>query len=82
MVGMDLGELERQELTAGEIHILAEDRERWRKMGAGAYLDDWLAFGPGLMIRRRLAMRRAFVNRPEGKGYGRPSDGARRPAAG
>ena len=38
-------------------------------MGGGAHLDDWLAYQPRLMIRRRLAMRIAFVNRPEGKGY-------------
>jgi len=40
-------------------------------MGSGAHLDDWLAYGPGLLIRRRLAMRIAYVNRPEGKGYAR-----------
>lgn len=40
-------------------------------MGAGAHLDEWLAYGPGLLIRRRLAMRVAFTNRPEGKGYTR-----------
>jgi hypothetical protein len=28
-----------------------------------------LAFGPGLLIRRRLAMKIAYHNRPEGKGY-------------
>ena len=38
-------------------------------MGAGGHLDDWLAYQPGLMIRRRLAMRLAFTNKPEGKGY-------------
>ena len=38
-------------------------------MGAGGHLDDWLAYQPGLMIRRRLAMRMAFTNKPEGKGY-------------
>ena len=38
-------------------------------MGAGAHLDDWLAYGPGFMIRRRMAMKIAFVNKPEGKGY-------------
>ena len=38
-------------------------------MGAGSHLDDWLAYFPGLAIRRRLAMRLAFTNKPEGKGY-------------
>jgi hypothetical protein len=31
---------------------------------AGGHLDDWLSYYPGLAIRRRLAMRLAFVNRP------------------
>ena len=38
-------------------------------MGAGSHLDDWLSYYPGLAIRRRLAMRMAFTNKPEGKGY-------------
>jgi hypothetical protein len=38
-------------------------------MGAGSHLDDWLSYYPGLAIRRRLAMRVAFTNKPEGKGY-------------
>jgi hypothetical protein len=62
-------EFERTHLTQSEQNVLAEDRERWKKMGAGAHLDDWLAYGPGLMLRRRMAMRIAYVNRPEGKGY-------------
>jgi hypothetical protein len=62
-------ETERANLTQSELGVLAEDRERWKRMGAGAHLDDWLAYGPGLMLRRRMAMHIAFVNRPEGKGY-------------
>jgi hypothetical protein len=62
-------ENERNSLTQSEQNILTEDRERWQRMGAGAHLDDWLAYGPGLMLRRRMAMRIAYVNRPEGKGY-------------
>jgi hypothetical protein len=62
-------ENERTNLTQSEQKVLADDRERWKHMGAGAHLDDWLAYGPGLMLRRRMAMRMAFVNRPEGKGY-------------
>jgi hypothetical protein len=38
-------------------------------MGAGGHLNDWLAYYPGLGIRRRLAMKLAFTNKPEGKGY-------------
>ncbi|MGA8294286.1 MAG: hypothetical protein WB820_17705 [Rhodoplanes sp.] len=51
--------------------MLVADRERWKHMGRGGHLDDWLAYGSGLMIRRRLAMRLAYVNRSEGKGYAR-----------
>jgi hypothetical protein len=68
---MTIDDIEEKELTAGERGVLAEDRERWKRMGVGAHLDDWLAYGAGLMLRRRLAMRIAFVNRPEGKGYAR-----------
>jgi len=57
------------ELTANEREVLTRDSERWRRMGAGAHLNDWLAYGDGLMIRRRLAMKIAHVNRPEGRGY-------------
>jgi hypothetical protein len=66
---MTLENIEQTELTISERTVLAEDRERWKRMGAGAHLDDWLAYGPGLMIRRRLAMRLAYVNKPEGRGY-------------
>jgi hypothetical protein len=67
---MDLNEREiQQQLTASEREVLVEDQKRWKRMGSGAHLDDWLAFSSGLMIRRRLAMRIAFVNRPEGRGY-------------
>jgi hypothetical protein len=58
-----------RELTAGERDVLADDIKRWKRMSAGSHLDEWLAFGPGLMIRRRLAMRMAYANRPEGRGY-------------
>jgi hypothetical protein len=62
-------EIEHEQLTDSEGKVLAEDGTRWKRMGAGAHLDDWLAYGPGLMLRRRMAMRIAFVNRPEGRGY-------------
>jgi hypothetical protein len=66
---MSIDNIEQTELTQSERDVLADDRKRWQRMGAGAHLDDWLAYGPGLMIRRRLAMRLAFTNRPERKGY-------------
>ena len=49
--------------------VLAEDRERWARLGKGAQLDEWLEFGSGLMIRRRLAMRLAHTNVPRGARY-------------
>jgi hypothetical protein len=66
---MELESIEQQELTASERTVLAEDRKRWQRMGAGSHLDEWLSFGPGLMIRRHLAMKLAHVNKPEGRGY-------------
>jgi hypothetical protein len=68
-LAMQIDTIKQNELTASERTVLAEDRERWKRMGAGAHLDDWLAYGNGLMIRRRMAMRIAYVNRPEGRGY-------------
>jgi hypothetical protein len=61
--------IEHEQLTASERKVLAEDSERWKHIGAGAHLDDWLAYGTGLMIRRRMAMKIAGVNKPEGRGY-------------
>ena len=68
---MTIDTIKQTDLTVSERQVLDDDRERWRRMGSGAHLDDWLAYGPGLLIRRRLAMRIAYVNRPEGKGYAR-----------
>jgi hypothetical protein len=45
----------RADLGAEDRKTLAEDRKRMEKLGKGSQLDDWLAFGPGLLIRRRLA---------------------------
>lgn len=66
---MTVEDIRQTELTSSERTVLAEDIDRWKRMGAGGHLDDWLAYGPGLMIRRRLAMKIAYVNKPEGKGY-------------
>jgi hypothetical protein len=64
-----INNIEQTELTSGERQVLAEDGKRWKRMGAGAHLEEWLAYGEGLMIRRRLAMKICHTNRPEGKCY-------------
>jgi hypothetical protein len=56
-------------LESGQRKILAADRERWKHMGAGAHLSDWLAFLPGMLLRQEMALRIAGTNRREGKGY-------------
>jgi hypothetical protein len=68
-LAMSMEEIKLSELTANEREVLAADKERWQRMGGGSHLNDWMAYADGLHIRRRLAMRTAFVNRPEGKGY-------------
>ena len=65
---MSIDNIKRDELTASEREVLEEDRKRWRRMGTGAHLDEWLAYGPGLAIRRRLAMRMAYTNQPRRQG--------------
>jgi hypothetical protein len=57
------------QLTQSQQDLLAEDRERWQRMSKGAHLDDWLAYGPGFMLRRHIAQRIAHVNQPKGRGY-------------
>ena len=57
------------QLTQSQQDLLAEDRERWQHMSKGAHLDDWLAYGPGFMLRRHIAQRIAHVNQPKGRGY-------------
>jgi hypothetical protein len=59
----------RTDLTDAERAILVDDRKRMAKLGTGTQLDEWLAFGPGLMIRRRIAMRIAQTNEPIGRRY-------------
>jgi hypothetical protein len=66
---MQVDGIKLKELTQSEREVLKEDAARWKRMGAGSHLDDWLSYFPGLAIRRRLAMRLAFTNKPEGKGY-------------
>jgi hypothetical protein len=68
-IAMTIEQIKQSELTIGEREVLERDRERYKKLGAGAHLDEWLEFYPGLDIRRRLAMRMAHTNQPQGKGY-------------
>ncbi|WP_338689603.1 hypothetical protein V5279_26810 [Bradyrhizobium sp. 26S5] len=57
------------DLNAEQREVLRQDAERWRRMSNGSHLDDWLAYIPGLQIRRSLAMRHAHTNTPIGKLY-------------
>ena len=66
---MTIEDIKRTDLTQDERDVLAADADRWKRMGAGAHLHDWLSFYNGLAIRRRLAMRLAYTNRPVGRGY-------------
>src|ERR1700686_686555 len=45
----------RADLDAEDRKTLAEDRKRMERLGKGSQLEDWLAFGPCLLIRRRPA---------------------------
>ena len=63
---MQVEAIKQSDLTQSEREVLKEDAARWKRMGAGSHLDDWLSYFPGLAIRRRLAMRLAFTNKPEG----------------
>ncbi len=56
-------------LESDQREILAADRKRWKHMGAGGHLSDWMAFLPGMELRRAMAMKIARTNKPEGKGY-------------
>jgi hypothetical protein len=60
----------RADLDAEDRKTLAEDRKRMERLSKGTQLDDWLAFGPGLLIRRRLAKNIAgLVETDPAKGY-------------
>lgn len=58
-----------QQLSPDERDRLAKDEKRWKRMGEGGHLQDWLEFGPSLMTLRQTAMRIAFTNRPTGRPY-------------
>ena len=66
---MDIVEMEERELTEARRETIAQAEACWSQMGQGAHLEDWLKIGQTLLIGRQFAMRVAFVNRPEGRGY-------------
>lgn len=66
---MDIVEMEERELTEARRETIAQVEACWSQMGQGAHLEDWLKIGQTLLIGRQFAMRVAFVNRPEGRGY-------------
>src|SRR6202162_5366612 len=65
----------RADLDAEDRKTLAEDRKRMERLGKGSQLDDWLAFGPGLLIPRRLAKNIAGLAETD------PAKGRRHPRA-
>jgi hypothetical protein len=57
-------------LTQSERDILRQNEERWVQMGEKArHLRDWLAYGPGLLILRKLAMQESQATKPIGAAY-------------
>lgn len=68
-LAVSLENIKQTDLSQSERDLLKEDGTRWKRMGDGAHLEDWLAYYPGLAIRRTLAMKLAHTNRPEGRGY-------------
>lgn len=66
---MTIEAIENEMLTQDERDQLAKDTRRWKRMGEGAHLQDWLDFAPSFMNLRRVAFRKAGVNAPEGRGY-------------
>jgi hypothetical protein len=64
-----LDSIKQDKLSQNERDILAADAERWKRLGSGGHLDDWLAFYPGLRLRRNLGMEIAHTNKPEGRNY-------------
>jgi hypothetical protein len=66
---MTIEDIKRTDLTANEKEVLLADKERWQRLGSGAHLNEWLSFYDGLSIRRRLAMKMAHTNQPQGRAY-------------
>jgi hypothetical protein len=66
-IAMTIEDIKQTDLTQAERDVLKADGVRWKRMGNAGHLYDWLAYHPGLSIRRRLAMKMAHTNRPEGK---------------
>jgi len=40
---MSIDNIKQTELTQSERDVLAQDKTRWKRMGEGGHLDDWLA---------------------------------------
>jgi hypothetical protein len=68
-VNMSIETLEQTELTEQDREHLKQSSALWKQMRSGKHLDDWLSLLPDLQNGRRLAMRYAGVNKPEGRGY-------------
>jgi transcription antitermination factor NusG len=66
---MQIETIKQTDLTPSEREVLKQDGERWKRIGGGSHLDEWLSFAPGLMIRRTLAMKLVHTNQPIGKLY-------------
>ncbi len=66
---MSIELIENEMLSQEARDRLDKDAKRWKRMGGGCHLDDWLDYGPGFQDMRRVAMSLAHTNRPEGKGY-------------
>ena len=48
-------------LESEQREILAADRKRWKHMGAGGHLSDWMAFLPGMELRRAMAFSDSYI---------------------
>jgi hypothetical protein len=66
---LQIDAIKETDLSQSDRDILKDDAKRWKRMSGGAHLDDWLSFGPGMLIRRQLAMKLAHVNAPKGGVY-------------
>jgi flagellar motility protein MotE (MotC chaperone) len=56
-------------LSPREQETVAAGAAQWKELGTGAHLQQWLRLQPGLLILRRIAMRRSNSNRPIGVRY-------------
>jgi hypothetical protein len=67
---MDVIGEEIAKLSQKEQQIIKADAERWQgHLDQASHLKEWLAFGPGLLIRQRMALRLSNSQRPIGRRY-------------